>query len=189
MKFVQARYIDWCAIEPVDADQIDRALEEMWHSGDRSPPGRLCVLHRADGAHVRAAVRMFTNRVCRRLQARHPEARWDRPNIEGSRLASVVRIGADALNRPLVVVQAPRRCTPKSILTGTLKALGDPWIAPFYQRTTAWRLCTMVQEMTKLQQTKMIIFENLPHGFGGEYIASVLGALRRHGLHIVCILP
>jgi hypothetical protein len=188
MTLVQARDIDCCAIEPVEADQIDRALEGMWQSGDRQLPGRLCVLHRREGAHV-ATVRMFTNRVCRRLQAIHPETRWDRPKIEGSRLASVARLGADAPDLPIIVVRASRHSTPKSILTGTLESLGHLYLGSFSERVTTLDLCETVLKALRLQGTKMIIFENLPDDFGGKFVASVLGTLRRHGLQILCILP
>jgi hypothetical protein len=58
----------------------------------------------------------------------------------------------------------------------------------YYQRIGVAHACSTVLRMAELQQTRMIIFDNMPYNFGGKYVASVLRELRRGGLQIVCIL-
>jgi hypothetical protein len=178
MRLVKAREmerIDHFAIEPLEAEEIDRTLEEMWRSGRRSREGRLCVLRSADGVHVKDAVRRFAKRVCRRLPA---------AKIEDASLASIVQLASDTIYRPIVVVRTQARCTAKSVLRAAAKALGtlhDP-------RMSVAETCAMVKAAADHQQTRIIIFDNLPHNFGGEPLADALRQLRKGGSQIVCIL-
>jgi hypothetical protein len=48
--------------------------------------------------------------------------------------------------------------------------------------------CLRVQAAAEQQQTRIIVFDNLPHNFGGEFVAGVLWRLRKGGSQIVCIL-
>ena len=189
MSSVKAREmerIDHFAIEPHEAEEIDRTLEEMWHSGRpsregrlyrRSREGRLCVLRRADGVYVNDAVRGFAKRVCRRLPA---------AKIEDASLASIMQLASDVVYRPIVVVRTQPPCTPKSVLRGAAKALDMPYDPT---RMGAAAACERVQAMANRQQTRMIIFDNLPPDFGGKFVADALRRLREGGLQIVCILP
>jgi hypothetical protein len=167
--------IDHFAIEPIEAEDIDRSLEEMWRSGRRSREGRLCVLRSADGVNVKDALRRFAKRVSRRLPA---------AKVEDASLASIVQLASEAIYRPIVVVRTKAPYTPKSVLKAAAKALG----ILHHPRMSVAETCARVQAAADHQQTRIIIFDNLPHNFGGELLADALRHLRMGGSQIVCIL-
>jgi len=172
VKATELERIDPFAIQPTKAEEVDTTLEEMWRSGRRSREDRLCVLRSADGVHV-DALRRFAKRVSWRL----PGAR-----IEDANLGSIVQHSSHATCRPIVVVRTDAHCTAKSVLTAASQALGT------HPSMSIAETCTRVQEVAEQQQTRIIVFHNLPHNFGGEFVAHVLWRLRKGGLHIVCIL-
>jgi hypothetical protein len=57
-----------------------------------------------------------------------------------------------------------------------------------YQNITNAHTCKMVLDLADFQQTRMIIFDNLPHNFGRHAVADVLRLVRKRGLQVVCIL-
>jgi hypothetical protein len=153
MRLVKAREmerIDHFAIEPIDSNEIDRTLEEMWHSGRSSRESRLCVLRRDDGVYVNDAVRRFAKWVCRRL----PSAR-----MEDASLASIVQLASHGIYRPIVVVRTQSPCTPKSVLRAAAEAMGTL----HHPSMTLAKACAMVLAAADHYQTRIIIFDNLPH--------------------------
>jgi hypothetical protein len=174
VKATEMERIDPFAIQPTKAEEIDRTLEKMWRSGGRSREGRLCVLRSADGVHV-DALRRFAKRVSRRLPA---------AKIEYATLGLIVQHSSDAIYRPIVVVRAKAPYTPKSVLKAAAKALG----ILHHPRMSVAETCARVQAAADHQQTRIIIFDNLPHNFGGELLADALRHLRMGGSQIVCIL-
>jgi hypothetical protein len=162
VKATEMERIDPFAIQPTKAEEIDRTLEKMWRSGGRSREGRLCVLRSADGVHV-DALRRFAKRVSRRLPA---------AKIEYATLGLIVQHSSDAIYRPIVVVRTEAHCTAKSVLRGRGESPGYP-TSPKHEHCGDVHTCTRVQAAAEHQQTRIIVFHNLPHNFGGEFFADV----------------
>jgi hypothetical protein len=94
-----------------------------------------------------------------------------------------VQHSSDAICRPIVVVRTDAHCTAKSVLRSAAEALGTL----HHPSMSIAETCLRVQAAAE-QQTRIIVFDNLPHNFGGEFVAGVLWRLRKGGSQIVCIL-
>jgi len=161
VKATEMERIDHCAFQPTKAEEIDKTLEGMWRSGTGSREGRLCVLRSADRVHV-DALRRFAKRVSRRP----------------------VQHSSDAIYRPIVVVRTDAHSTSKSVLRTAAKALDTL----HHPSMSVAETCAMVRAAAEQQQTRIIVFDNLPDNFGGQFLTDALRRLRKGGLQIVCIL-
>jgi hypothetical protein len=69
-----------------------------------------------------------------------------------------------------------------------LKAAAKALSILHHPRMSVAETCARVEAAADHQQTRIIIFDNLPHNFGGEFLADALRHLRMGGSQIVCIL-
>jgi hypothetical protein len=108
-----------------------------------------------------------------------------RPESSGGRASAYSLRGQQniARDRRIVIVRTASRFTGRSFVESTAKALG----LRFARSTQIAELLETIAVALARQDTRMLIFENMPPDFGGRFVGEVLEELLRRGLQIACL--
>jgi hypothetical protein len=107
-----------------------------------------------------------------------------RPESSGGRVSAYSLGGQQniARDRRIVIVRRASRFTGRSFVESTAKALGLRLLGVPISEL----LETIAMALVR-QDTRMLIFENMPPDFGGRFVGEVLKELLLRGLQIACV--